>query len=290
MNQVRRYAPWVGGGLLLLLGIGSLSAGGIAILTGLVAIAAGAVILPPIRSYLTQEHEVPLSTPAVIVIALIGFAVIGATTPDTDDEAGPSEPDEPASAEALTETETASGESDAKTTQLETDEVDATEGTTPTSTPTPTPTATTTPTPTSTPTATPTPTSTATPTPTPTPTPTATELDDGEYIALLESYTESEGVTLEASVSGDVVYADHTSSAQPEEQLAQEMGIVAGSYAGLVSQGWDVDRMEVELIGIDGTPVGAYYVESEWARQLNNDEISDEEFSQRVLETLESYG
>lgn len=117
------------------------------------------------------------------------------------------------------------------------------------------------------------------------------EISDEEIITLFESLVESEGMTVEtAEMQGDIFTVEYTSYSQTERELASEIGYVAGAYAGMVGEGHTSDRMEATILAASGEPAGTFYVEYEWAEAYENGEISDEEFSQRVISTLSSEG
>jgi len=75
--------------------------------------------------------------------------------------------------------------------------------------------------------------------------------------------------------------------------LATEMGQVAGAYTAYVANPDNPpedppDRLEVTVLRPgDEFEVGDYYVETEWAEQYESGEITSEEFTQRVLDTIE---
>lgn len=46
--------------------------------------------------------------------------------------------------------------------------------------------------------------------------------------------------------------------------------------------------MDVTVLAADGSTAGTFHAEREWAESYNTGEISDEEYSQRVLQTLEA--
>lgn len=115
------------------------------------------------------------------------------------------------------------------------------------------------------------------------------DLSDDELIPVFESLVESEGMSVEtAEMQGDTFVVEYRSFAQTEQEIAGEMGYVAGAYAGMVNEGHTSDRMEAAILNTNGERAGTFYVEYDWAEAYANDEISDEEFGQRVLSTLEA--
>lgn len=136
------------------------------------------------------------------------------------------------------------------------------------------------------------PTETATPEPTDTPEPTPTEeegLSDEESLQAIETVIESYDITVESvEREGDTIQLSYSSTQTTQRGIAEEMGYVSGAYAGAVAEGESADRMEVEVYTVTGELAGTFHVERKWAVQYNNDEISNTEFSQRILQTLEA--
>lgn len=89
---------------------------------------------------------------------------------------------------------------------------------------------------------------------------------------------------------GDYGFLSITSvSFGDQNQMASEIGQVAGAYAAYVEHGdAPAEALEVEVLNFDATrTAGNYTVQTEWAEQFNTEEISNTEYSQLVLETIE---
>ncbi|MDL5363899.1 DUF3488 domain-containing protein [Halalkalicoccus sp. NIPERK01] len=115
------------------------------------------------------------------------------------------------------------------------------------------------------------------------------DFSDDELIPLFETLVEDEGMIVEtAQVQRDTFVVEYMSFAQTEQELAGEIGYVAGAYAGMVGEGHTSDRMEATILTVNGDPAGTFYVEYGWAEAFANEEISNTEFSQRVISTIES--
>jgi len=104
---------------------------------------------------------------------------------------------------------------------------------------------------------------------------------DGEVV----SYEESDGV-------GELVVVSHAQG--DTGALAAEMGQVAGGYAGYAAHPENPpedppDRLEVIVADQTGQEVGEYRVETEWAEQYQAGELTNEEYSELVLGTVEVY-
>jgi hypothetical protein len=115
------------------------------------------------------------------------------------------------------------------------------------------------------------------------------ELTDEQIQTVMEAYISTEGIEVEdATEQNGVVYFEYTTQETTQMGIASEMGTVAGAYAGAVDQGWDVNRMEVTVLGPAGDEIGTYRVQTEWANQYQSGQITRDEFSRRVLQTLEA--
>lgn len=115
------------------------------------------------------------------------------------------------------------------------------------------------------------------------------DLSNDDLIPVFEALVESEGMTVDtAEMQGDTFVVEYRSSATTEQEILNEMGYVAGAYAGMVKEGHTSDRMEVAIFNQDGVKAGTFYVEYDWAEAFANDEITADEFALRVYSTLEA--
>ncbi len=73
-----------------------------------------------------------------------------------------------------------------------------------------------------------------------------------------------------------------------QEALTTVVGGAAGAYAGVVEQGHGGDRMEAELVNMNGEYAGSFYIERAWVEEYNAGEISGTELAARVMGTFES--
>lgn len=143
------------------------------------------------------------------------------------------------------------------------------------------------------------PTATATAKPTVSPSPTERQvMSDSEARATfktnLQYHVDSRNdvdLTIESvEATGDRWLLSYSSYAQTQEEHASNIAMIAGGYAGFISRD-DVDApegMDVDVYYPDGTKLGTWRVETEWAVAYNNGQISDEEYLSRVLGTLEA--
>lgn len=106
---------------------------------------------------------------------------------------------------------------------------------------------------------------------------------------MFEMVVTDSGIDLRtAKMDDDRLVAEYYSNAQTETELAEEMGYLVGAYAGVVDEGYGGERMDVTVLAADGSTAGTFHAERGWAESYNTGEMSDEEYSQRVLQTLEA--
>lgn len=108
-----------------------------------------------------------------------------------------------------------------------------------------------------------------------------------DYVSNMRDSLESEGISVDYfSEDAGTVFLEYVSTETTEEGIAGEIGTVAGVYRNNVVDGWDVDSLEVTVLDSDEFPVGSYYIESQWVEELNSGEITQEEFLQRITDTI----
>lgn len=134
--------------------------------------------------------------------------------------------------------------------------------------------------------ATTTPTATATPTPSPTATPVSIGPSHFETV-LAEQYNADVVSYEETGDTGELTVTSHSFGST--DALATEMGQVAGTYAAYVDSAEDPPaKLEVTVLEADGeTVAGTYTVQTEWAVAYNDGEITAEQYSTRVMQTIE---
>jgi hypothetical protein len=114
------------------------------------------------------------------------------------------------------------------------------------------------------------------------------ELQNEDYEGIVEGFLSGKGITVESiSSRGDTVLLSYRTAETTQSGLASEMGTVAGAYSGAIEQGWEKDAMEVTVLDLTGSEIGSYNVETEWIRQWQRDEITRDEMSKKVLQSLE---
>jgi hypothetical protein len=113
--------------------------------------------------------------------------------------------------------------------------------------------------------------------------------DDQFFLDRLELLvTQSNHTVNSIGMEGDTVTLEYVTNATNETAALQEMGLISGGYAGLMTGGWNTEGMNVTAVSSAGEPVRTFHIESSWAQQYNNEEISATEYIQLVRETSET--
>lgn len=108
--------------------------------------------------------------------------------------------------------------------------------------------------------------------------------------AVMETVLDQQGVEVEVRETSDGnLRADYYSTATTEEELAQDLGAIAGAYAAAVDNGHDSEHLSIEVRTPDGQPVGMYTARASDAQAYMDGEISAEVYALRVLESGEVY-
>ncbi|MFD1515140.1 FxLYD domain-containing protein [Halomarina rubra] len=119
----------------------------------------------------------------------------------------------------------------------------------------------------------------------------STELSGDDYQVMFEEFLQSEGISVEeVAVEGDRAQIDYTMLATTQSEIVEEMGTVSGAYAALVDDGWQTSGLDATILASDGSVAGTFSLEADMAQAFANGEISNEEFGQTLIESLEVNG
>lgn len=125
---------------------------------------------------------------------------------------------------------------------------------------------------------------------TPSPTPEGTARGGSSPAGSIESfrtYLQNGGIGVERlRREGDVVTLRYVPAGNTSDELSAEIGTIAGGYLREVEAGWTVARLEATLLE-SGDPTARWHVRSEWVGEYRRGEITGEELSTRILDTLE---
>lgn len=103
----------------------------------------------------------------------------------------------------------------------------------------------------------------------------------------VESALRSYGVSVESIRDGDPLQLTYMTAFPGREVHHGEIGRALNALIDRADAGeWDPVRVEATVVRAPGDPLGAWRAEPEWFEALAAYEISETEFSTRVLETL----
>lgn len=103
---------------------------------------------------------------------------------------------------------------------------------------------------------------------------------DGVYVTNMDRGNGVLSVEYESIDAGSIGEVPH-----------QEMGRVVNVYRELADENdydrEDYVRLEATVTDLEGEPVGTWHAEADWLRALADGELSEVEFSSRVLDTID---
>lgn len=113
---------------------------------------------------------------------------------------------------------------------------------------------------------------------------------DGPGPADMERVLASEGIDVDIheTANGDL-HANYYSTASDKEELAADLGAIAGTYSAVVDGGHPSEQLTIEIRTNAGQPVGEYVVTASDAQAFANGDITAEEYARRVLSSGEVY-
>lgn len=110
-----------------------------------------------------------------------------------------------------------------------------------------------------------------------------------ETISGIEGDVRSAGVHVESiDVAEDAIELEYMTAFPGEQINHREMGRVLNALIDRAEDGrWEPTRLEATVIRVPGDVMGFWHAEAAWFEAIVDDDISEEEFSARVLETIE---
>lgn len=117
--------------------------------------------------------------------------------------------------------------------------------------------------------------------------------DDGddELTSRIESRLMSHGVYVDEVVEkGDGYRLTYESVAADGAGAVphREVGRVINVFRDFHDDDWEGADIEATVTDLDGVELGEWHVEQEWIAALHGDDLSEVDFSQRVIETIEA--
>jgi hypothetical protein len=119
----------------------------------------------------------------------------------------------------------------------------------------------------------------------------ATEDDADDVVSRAESRLVSHGVYVdEVTVEADTYRLTYESVAADDAHAIphREVGRVINVFRDLHPDDWEGADIEATVSDLEGTTLGEWHVQQEWLGQLNEGDLSEVEFSERVIETIET--
>jgi hypothetical protein len=86
---------------------------------------------------------------------------------------------------------------------------------------------------------------------------------------------------------GSIVSLEYITTQTNYQEIGGEVGMIAGRFFRLVGEGWDVDRLDAVILQDEDSPYGTWHAEAAWYSEFESGEITGEQLSIRVLDTLE---
>jgi len=115
----------------------------------------------------------------------------------------------------------------------------------------------------------------------PQPTETPTPLDT--FVDALEE----DGTTISAIEQRDgTVELEYVPGGESDQELASEIGVISGSFFR-EAEALAADRLEAVMASPGGEPLADWYADLTWFESYQAGEMSDDELSVQILETLE---
>lgn len=104
----------------------------------------------------------------------------------------------------------------------------------------------------------------------------------------LEGELRSNGISVEEVEPGETVDLTYLTAFPGARVNHQEMGRACNTFIDLVeADDWSPRRVEATVLRSDDDVLGTWHIEPEWISGLVEYRLSEEDFSERVLDTLE---
>lgn len=124
-----------------------------------------------------------------------------------------------------------------------------------------------------------------------TPTPSTPMPDPTRTASYFESTLKSElfakdVYTQSITTRGNEAVLGHGIERKSTAAVGEAMGIVARVFADVVADEWDIDRLMAKAI-LGREELASYHIRTDWAMQFRSGTMSSDEYSDRVIDTLE---
>jgi hypothetical protein len=114
--------------------------------------------------------------------------------------------------------------------------------------------------------------------------------DDEDFAWQLESRLTSHGIYVDELTETAEGYRLRYESISADDGSVphRELGRVVNVFLDLHPDDWSGARIEAVVTDLDGDPIGEWHVAADWLDALTDGDISEEEFSERVVGTIET--
>ncbi|WP_331233090.1 hypothetical protein [Natronorarus salvus] len=111
--------------------------------------------------------------------------------------------------------------------------------------------------------------------------------DEDEVIEQVGYRLMSQGVYFQSvEERGGELRIEYETVAPGEGIPRQQMGRVINTFRDAIEEGWEPTGLHVAVYDTDGEFRGRWGMEAEWLRSLEAEELTEVEFSRRVLSTV----
>lgn len=109
-----------------------------------------------------------------------------------------------------------------------------------------------------------------------------------DAIERIENRLMSHGVYVESiDPTGSALRIEYETVAPGEGVPHQQIGSVVNVFREHVGEGWTITDIEATVTDPDGTTRGRWRMDADWLEELEAGELTEVEFSERVLETVD---
>lgn len=112
-----------------------------------------------------------------------------------------------------------------------------------------------------------------------------------QHLDQYRAYLSTENIQYTAvDYTGDPiqVQVSYISQAATDQEIATEIGVVAGGFMQRLEDGMDATRLDATIQNEAEEAIARWHMLAEWYEEFQNGEISDQELSARFLNTVET--
>lgn len=106
----------------------------------------------------------------------------------------------------------------------------------------------------------------------------------------LRNYLLSNNIVIESlktKPGQNIVLLQYVTEKSGYNELGAEIGMIAGAYFRQIREGWGMQRLDATVFDSSGRPLATWFAKASWFAEFEDGDITGEELSLRVLDTLE---